>query len=173
MLIYIEMEKYEELRDIARKKIQIADHMLTMTYPMVKDPKLLLAVMENIFLALTNSIGSLLHYERNYKRVPPFQDTFVSKFNVFKEKCVGMHRIDEEAVFMVGEIKDIIMQHKKSPVEFTRNDSFVICSEDYKMKTISLEKMRDYVSKSRVFIQNINNIINRNQQIYNNSVRNF
>ena len=54
------MEKYEELRDMARKKIQIADHMLTMTYPMIKDPKLLLAVMENIFLALTNSIAASL-----------------------------------------------------------------------------------------------------------------
>ena len=167
------MEKYEELRDMARKKIQIADHMLTMTYPMVKDPKLLLAVMENIFLALTNSIGSLLHYERNYKRVPPFQDTFVSKFNIFKQKCAGKHNIDEEMILMIQEIKDIILQHKKSPVEFTRNDSFVICSDDYKMKTISLEKMKDYISKSKLFVQNINNIINQNQDIFNKSIRNF
>ncbi len=167
------MEKYEELRDMAKKKIQIADHMLTMTYPMIKDPKLLLAVMENIFLALTNSIGSLLHYERNYKRVPPFQDTFVSKFSIFKQKCAARHSIDEEMVLMIQEIKDIILQHKKSPVEFTRNDSFVICSEDYKMKTISLEKMKDYISKSKIFVQNINNIINKNQDIFNKSIRNF
>lgn len=164
------MEKYEELRDIARKKIQIADHMLTMTYPMVKDPKLLLAVMENIFLALTNSIGSLLYYERIYKRVPPFQDTFVSKFNVFREKCARRLNIDQELILMVQEIKEIILQHKKSPVEFTRNDSFVICSEDYRMKTISLEKMRGYISKSKLFIQNINNIINKEQQIYNKAI---
>lgn len=167
------MEKYEELRGIARKKIQIADHMLTMTYPMVKDPKLLLAVMENIFLALTNSIGSLLHYERIYKRVPPFQDTFVSKFNVFKQKCARRFSIDEELILMVQEIKDIILQHKKSPVEFTRNDSFVICSDDYKMKTISLEKMKNYILKSKSFIQNINNIINKNQQAFNKAVKNF
>ncbi len=164
------MEKYEQLRDITRKKIQIADHMLTMTYPIVKDPKLLLAVMENIFLALTNSIGSLLHYERNYKRVPPFQDTFVSKFNIFKQKCARRFNIDQEMVLMIQEIKDIIFQHKKSPVEFTRNDSFVICSEDYKMKTISLEKMRNYITKSKIFIQNINNIINKNQQEYNKAI---
>lgn len=167
------MEKYEELKEIAKKKIQIADHMLTMTYPMVKDPKLLLAVMENVFLALTNSIGSLLHYERLYKRVPPFQDTFVSKFSIFKQKCVQRFNIDPELVFMVQEIKEIIMQHKKSPVEFTRNDSFVICSEDYKMKTISLEKMKNYILKSKLFVQNINNIIDKNQQEFNKSIKNF
>ena len=167
------MEKYEQLRDNARKKIQIADHMLTMTYPMVKDPKLLLAVMENIFLALTNSIGSLLYYERQYKLVPPFQDTFVSKFNVFKQKCVKRHNIDEEMILLVQEIKDIIMQHKKSPVEFTRNDSFVICSEDYRMKTISLEKMKNYISKSRLFMQHINSIVGKKQQAYNTALRNY
>tara|TARA_Y100000310_G_C20373496_1_gene664640 strand:- start:233 stop:739 length:507 start_codon:yes stop_codon:yes gene_type:complete len=167
------MEKYEELRDIAGKKIQIADHMLTMTYPMVKDPKLLLAVMENIFLALTNSIGSLLHYERIYKRVPPFQDTFVSKFNVFRQKCQKRLNIDNEAILMVQEIKEIILQHKKSPVEFTRNNSFIICSEDYRMKTITLEKMKNYILKSRLFVQNINNIINKNQLIFNKATRNF
>jgi phage regulator Rha-like protein len=167
------MEKYEELRDIAGKKIQIADHMLTMTYPMVKDPKLLLAVMENIFLALTNSVGSLLHYERIYKRVPPFQDTFVSKFNVFKQKCAKRLNIDNETILMIHEIKEIILQHKKSPVEFTRNNSFIICSEDYRMKTITLEKMKNYILKSRLFVQNINNIINKNQLIFNKATRNF
>ncbi len=165
------MEKYEELRDIARERIKIADHMLTMTYPMVRDPKLLLAVMENIFLALTNSIGSLLYYERIYKRVPPFQETFVSKFNVFKQKCAKRFNIDQELLLMIGEIKDIILQHKKSPVEFTRNDSFVICSDDYRMKTISLGKMRAYISKSKLFMQNINNIINKNKEEYTEATR--
>jgi len=166
------MEKYQLLRDTARKKIQIADHMLTMTYPMVKDPKLLLAVMENIFLALTNSVAALLYYERTYKRAPPFQDTFVSKFNIFR-KCVSRYNIDESHLIMLKEIKDIILQHKKSPVEFTRNDSFIICSENYQMKTISLEKMKNYISKSRLFIQNINSIINKNQEVFNKTIRNF
>jgi len=166
------MDKHEQLRYVARKKIQIADHMLTMTYPMVKDPKLLLAVMENVFLALTNSIGALLHYERIYKRVPPFQDTFISKFSVFK-KHAKRYNIDPEFTMMVQDIKEIILQHKKSPVEFTRNDSFVICSDDYNMKTISLDKMKNYILKSKSFIQNIDSIINKNKQLFNKITKNF
>jgi len=167
------MEKYEELREHARKRLQVADHMLTMTYPMVKDPKLLLAVMENIFLALTNSIGALLHYERMYKRVPPFQDTFVSKFSVFKQKCAQSYRIDTDYISMIQEIKEIILQHKKSPVEFTRNDSFIICSDNYQMKTISLEKIKNYILKSRLFIQQIDSILTKNQEVFNKAIRNF
>ena len=167
------MGKYEELINLAIKKVQIADHMLTMTYPMVKDPKLLLVVMENLFLALTNSIGALLHYERTYKRVPPFQDTFVSKFNVFKQKCTVRYNIDQEYILMMQDIKDIIVQHKKSPVEFIRNDSFVICSDDYRMRTISLDKMKNYILKSKSFIQNISSIINKNKEVFNKAIRNF
>ena len=167
------MEKYEELRDIAKKKIHIADHMLTMTYPMVKDPKLLLAVIENVFLGLTNSMGALLHYERTYKRVPPFQDTFVSKFNVFQQKCVPMYNISKDYLTTMQETKEIILQHKKSPVEFTRRDAFVICSDDYQMKTISLEKMRGYITKSKLFIKDIDNIINKNVEEFNRTIKNF
>lgn len=167
------MEKYQELSEAARKKIQIADHMLTMTYPMVKDPKLLLTVIENVFLALTNSMGALLHYERNYKRVPPFQENFASKFNIFKHKCSLRYNIEKENLAMIQEIKDIILQHKKSPVEFTRNDAFVICSDDYQMKTISLEKMKSYIFKSKLFLQNINNILKNNKETLNKTIRNF
>lgn len=167
------MEKYEELRQSARKNMQIADHMLTMTYPLVKDPKLLLAVMENIFLALTNSMGSLLHYERIYKRVPPFQDTFVSKFSVFRGKCSRRYGIGDEYLLMMRDIKDMILQHKKSPVEFTRRDSFVICSEDYKMKVVSVEKMKEYILKSKQFVQGIENIISRNKGAFSQAARNF
>ncbi len=71
------------------------------------------------------------------------------------------------------DIKDIIIQHKKSPVEFTRKDSFVICSDDYQMKTISLDKMKNYILHSKSFIQNINGIINKNKEVFNKLVKNF
>ena len=167
------MERYEELGQASRKNMQVADHMLTMTYPLVKDPKLLLAVMENIFLALTNSIGALLHYERIYKRVPPFQDTFASKFNLFQNKCSQRYSIDNEHLMMIQEIKDMILQHKKSPVEFTRGDSFVICSEDYRMKIVSVERMKEYILKSKQFIRGIDNIITKNKEAFSQAARNF
>ena len=36
------MEKFQEAREKARRNLQIADHMLYMTYGLVQDPKLLL-----------------------------------------------------------------------------------------------------------------------------------
>src|SRR3989339_632809 len=134
------MEKFQELRDIAKKKLHLADHILTQTYPLIQDNKLLLAVVENIFLALTNAMGSILYYERLFKKIPPFHDNFDSKFNMFRSRVVDSYNIDKEQVKFIQEIKDMIVAHKKSPVEFTKKDKFVICSDDYNIKTITLEQ---------------------------------
>ena len=160
------MEKFQELREQAKKKLNVADHMLTMTYPLVQDSKLLLAVMQNIFLALTYSIGSILHYERSFKTIPPFQDNFSSKFNMFRAKIVDAYKIDKNYVDFIQEIKDIIVQHQQSPVEFVRKDRFVICSDDYKMKTISIENMREYLNKTKSFIALASKIVSKNEEIF-------
>ncbi|MCK4521930.1 MAG: hypothetical protein KAU20_05115 [Nanoarchaeota archaeon] len=160
------MERFQELRDRAKKKIMLADHIITQTYPLIKDPKLLLSAIENIFLALTNSMGSLLHYERLFKRIPPFQDTFDSKFNIFKERCVEKYNIKQDYISVIKELKDIIIEHKKSPMEFVRNDRFVICSDNYRMKTIDIDKIKKMMHITKDFVFDMEKIVSRNEEIF-------
>ncbi len=137
--------------------------MLGVTFPLVKDPKLLLAIIENIFLAYTNSMAALLHYERFYQRIPPFRDdSFESKFNMFKERCVLKYKLDKSYILEMQDIKDIIVSHKKSPVEFKRGDRLVICSDNYKLKTVSVNDLQKYLDKAKVFIEAIDTIIVEN-----------
>jgi len=161
------MEKYQELRKTAEEKLHIADHMLTQTYPLIKDPKLLMAIIENLFLALTNALGSVLYYERHFKNIPPFQDNFSSKLNMFILRCIEKHNINKDYPTHIQDIKEIIVQHRKSPVEFTRKDSFIICSEDYNMRSISLGQITDYLKKTKLFIQEASNIVSKNENIIN------
>lgn len=160
------MEEFQQFREVAKKKISLADHMLTMTYPLVNDTKLLLVVLENVFLAMTNAMGSVLYYERLFKRVPPFTDNFENKFHLFKEKCVNRYKISPDYITLLREIKEIIVQHRKSPVEFIRKDRFVICSENYKIKTISVDQIKEYIAKAKSFIQLTNFIVSKNERIF-------
>ncbi|MBU0535458.1 MAG: hypothetical protein KKE20_00720 [Nanoarchaeota archaeon] len=157
------MEKYQEVRDKAIKNIKIADHMLTQTYPMVNDPKLLLTVLENIFLSLTNSMTALLHFERLHKRIPPFSENFESKFNMFKMRLVEKYKIDKEAISFIGDIKSMIVSHKKSSMEFSRKGVFVMCSDDYQMKILTPDDLKKYVAKSKQIINDMNAIIKQNE----------
>lgn len=156
------MKRYEEFQSLAIKKLQLADHILTMTYPIIKDARLLLAVAENIFLSLTYAMTSILHYESFYKRIPPFPDTFSEKFNIFKESCVEKYKINKEVIKLIQDIKGLVILHKKSPIEFQKNGKFIICNESYNIKSISQDEMKDYMSKAKSFIKNTSAIIETN-----------
>ena len=57
------MEKFQESIDKAKKSLNIAGHMLSVTYPLVKDPKLIPAIMENIFAAYYNAVDAILYFD--------------------------------------------------------------------------------------------------------------
>lgn len=159
------MEKFQEFRELANKKMQLADHILTMTYPMVKDSRLFLTVVENMFLALSYGMSSILHYEMLFKRVSLFPDDFRSKFELFKDVC-RRYNIDKDYLMLLQETRDIIIQHKKSPVEFSRKDQFVICNGNYRMKPISANMLKGYISKAKSFISEANNIVSKNEKLF-------
>ncbi len=160
------MEQFQELKEAAKKKITIADHMLTQTYPLVKDVKLLIAVLENTFLALSYAMSSVLSYDKLFKKISVFPENFEARFHIFKEKCAPRYNIDNEYLSLIREIKDIIIAHKKSPVEFARNDRFVICSDNYRMKTVSVDQLKKIIQKSKMFVQETGNIVNKNDGIF-------
>jgi len=160
------MEKFQELRDSAKKKLQLADHILTMTYPLVKDPHLLLSSVENLFLAFSYGMGSILHYDRIFKRIPPFPDNFATKLDVFRDKCAKRYSISEEYSKIIKDLRDIIVAHKKSPIEFSRNENFVICDNNYRMRTISQNEVKNYIEKAKLFIKNVSTIVSKDEIIF-------
>jgi hypothetical protein len=155
------INKYELERRKAIRNIKIADHMLTITYPLINDPKLLVAVMENTFLSMTQAMATLLYYERLYKRIPPFYNNFESKFNMFKERCVRKHNLDPSYLLMMQSLKEFLIDHRKSPMEFSRSGKFVVCNDSYKMKTISIVEMKKNVERAKVFISQVFYIIQK------------
>jgi len=160
------MEQFQLLREKAKNKLVIADHMLTMTYPLVKDTKLLLVIMENLFLALTYAMSSVLYYEKLFKRIPPFTDNFESKFNIFKERCVNKYEIDRGYLTLLQNIKNLMVDHKKSPIEFERKGKFVICSDSYRLRTITTNQIKEYNSKTKEFIHLSTHIVSKNEEIF-------
>ena len=111
-------------------------------------------------------MDAILYYDRVFKKVPAFHDIFESKFNLFKARSAKRYQIGNDHLILMQEIKDILLEHKKSPVEFTRRDKFVICSDKYVMRTISLEEMGGYINKAKLFIQAVDTITTENERIF-------
>ncbi len=158
------MEKHELALQNAKKTLQVADHMMNVTYKVVSDPKLLLAILERINTSLKYTLATVLHYERMYKRIPPFQEDFDSMFNAFKARITRRYNINIEYITLIQDIKNILAEHKKSPVEFRRQDKFVICSDNYRLKVISIENIKAYIEKAKAFIRETENMVRINER---------
>jgi len=157
------MERFQKHYELAKRKFQLADHMLNITYPLLRDTKLLLATAENLFLSLTNAMASILHFERLYKRIPPFSDSFESKVFIYERVCQDKFNLDNEYLKIMKKIKKIIIEQKKSAVVFSKNDKYVICSDTYNTMVLTYPNLKEYVNKAKIFIQETNSIINRNK----------
>ena len=147
------MEKFQELQQKAQQKLKLAEQMLNVTYPLANDSKLLVNLTEQIFLAMNHMMASLLHHERIFQRIPNIPDNFEGKISVFKKSCMERYNISQETIQTLEELRNIILKHQNSPVEFRRRDHYVICEENYHTIIISVKQIKDYLEKSKLFIE--------------------
>lgn len=148
----MKMYKFSESLKTARKHVGIADHMLTQTYPLIKDPKLFLVVIENTMQAFTHAMTAILEYERYHKRIPPFQDTFDSKLNMLRLRVAKKASIDLELIATMVDIHALQKKRKESHTEFGKKGAFILCSDDYTLKKITPEMLTDHIRKAKKFI---------------------
>jgi len=153
------MNNYLDSLKTSRKSILIADHMLTQTYPLIKDPKLLIAVLDNVFLSMSSAMDALVFHERELKTIPPFHNSFESKFDVLKLKLAGPRGINKSYISLIRDLKSILAKHKASPVEFIRKEKFIICSEEYDITSLSLDQLKKFIAQAREFLKRVNSII--------------
>jgi len=73
---------------------------------------------------------------------------------------------DEENIRIIRDLKEIIVAHRKSPVEFSRKDSFVICDGNYRLRTISPGIIKGYIEKAKLFIRKTSSIVSKDESIF-------
>lgn len=154
------MEKFIESLEKAKKALRTADHMTYMTYPLVKEKRLLLKILEDISLAIVNAINAILQYEYYFKRIQLYRDA-TENFNIFKEKCSKRYDINENQINKLVEVLRLNKEHKKSPFEFVRKDKIVIMSNNLKTDFITIEKMKDFLIEAKDLLRKADILIKK------------
>ena len=142
------MEKFLENLQEAQKTIQIIDHMIYVTFPLIKDKKLLLKLLLETKSAITNCINSILQYEYLYKRINLYKDA-KTNFRIFIKKCCPYYQITLKEIDSVIELFELVEKHEQSTVEFLKNEKVVILSENLKTETITIEKIKEFFNLSK------------------------
>ncbi|MBU1245694.1 MAG: hypothetical protein KKH88_02555 [Nanoarchaeota archaeon] len=155
------MEKYEELLIEMDRAFKTADHLAYVTYPIVKEIRLLMSIIENLDRALKAGMNAVLEYDRLYKRIGPLQESFEIRLDLFKSKIIMRHAINREYAELIEMMHELVTYKQKSPMVFQRKDKYVISNQKYKLKTLTIEDVKKYVEKAKPFIFKVHNIISR------------
>lgn len=131
-----------------------ASHLLNVTFPLIKDQKLLLGIVHNLFNSVEAAMTAILQYEQNLRLVSGFNENdFQSKFNTFRSKSVRRNKIPSSTVSLIQELKEIVELHQKSPMVFQRGSSVVICNKQYELKSITARDVAQYLSQTKEFLE--------------------
>jgi len=149
---------YQSLRSQADQKIKVADHLLSTTYSIVKEPKLLVSVIENLHYSLDFAMIALLEHEKESGYIGDFGKTFESRLEMFRRKIMPRHELGPEIMDFMIELKNTLDEHKKSSVEFTKKEKLVISDNDYNLRTLTAEDVKKKLALAKKYVQDLNDL---------------
>jgi hypothetical protein len=152
------MEKFFELAKQALKSYTVADHMVHVTYNVVKEPKLLMLATKHLDESLTHAISALIYYDYYYKRISEFPSNFTSKLDIFRRFTCQKYAIPRQVVQLIQDIHNIVKDHKSSEMEFRRKNQYVIASKSYQLRTINIEKLKSFLNISKTLITKLTEV---------------
>jgi len=145
----------------AKKALSTADHIVYVSYPLIKEPKLLLSAVESLYHCLKFAIDSILEFEYYYKRIPYYGNSFDSKFYIFKTQVAVRYNLDRTFLLTFSELKEILDWHDRTSLELRKDDKFLIFLSDYRVKTLTPNKIKEYLNFAKAFIKKIEPIVMR------------
>lgn len=152
--------KEQEAMDKAGHYLELTEHMINFTFKAVNNPKLMIPMIENLFLSMANSMTAILHYERKKGNIPSFNENYEAKYIIFMQKCTERLTINKKLIQTMNELKNIIIERQKAHTEFQRGNSWVICSTNYNMKVISINDIKEYWETAKKFKEIATGIVN-------------
>ncbi|MBI2667657.1 hypothetical protein HYX17_02705 [Candidatus Woesearchaeota archaeon] len=151
------MEVLKDLMKDSNTHLNTADHLAYVSYSNIKDNKIIVSIADNLYKSLLKAVEAVLQYERMYKRIPPYSENFNAKLEMFKTKCAPRYNLDNEITALLDNLRGIVDQ-KKELME-NGKEKFIAFNNEYKARSLTIEKVKEYLAKSKPFIQKVNEII--------------
>ncbi len=132
----------------AEKDWSAADHIVYVTIPVVKDDKLLIRALDDLYSCILKVVSTILRVEYLFKRVSLSKD---SKMNlrIFFEKCAVRYGLNTEDKKVIREIILLGKKHREASVEFSGKGKAFILDEDLGKHVLDIGILKRYVRVSK------------------------
>ena len=153
------MENYHELLNKAKKEIDSSDHLLFVTYNIVKDSKFVFSVTNQLIDAVKYALEALLEFERKSKLIEPYPKQFNFMVETFKKKVAERREFEEKTLTFLNKLVTMEQTIDTSSLHFRRGDTYVLADEDFGTQSIELQTIKSYFSSAQEFVTKVGDII--------------
>lgn len=158
-------EAYAELIQKAKKQIELADHMVYVTYPLVQETKFLLAILGHVINSGRLALRALLEYEFLYKRIEAYHKSFPGEISVYKTKVEARYGLDGKYFKLLQKLMDLDRFDKESPVRFKRGDKYILSTSEYNMSVLDLATVKKYNLLTKRFVTKVDSILTKTENV--------
>ena len=153
------MENAYGLRGTAKSYLSAAEQLANVTYPLTRDQRLFLPILENTFMAMYTGMNALVNHDLKSKflKLPPAEN-FESRLAAFRAS-LKRNGLSFSYATVALEMHRLVVKHRESPVEFSKGEHFIICDDSYNLEKISLEQLKGYILKTKIFIEELSAIV--------------
>ncbi|PIN91294.1 hypothetical protein COU57_01215 [Candidatus Pacearchaeota archaeon CG10_big_fil_rev_8_21_14_0_10_32_14] len=160
------MEKYHENLYESKRKLRIADHLIYMTLPVVKEKRIYLSILNELNLSLKYLMDSLIEFEYKNKNIALYKDN-LKNLSTFFSLCQIKYAIPLSDIKTLKELLLISEEHKKSAVELFDKNSVFILSDNLKSSMLTIDKLKEFDLSLRRSIGKISPIIEKSLHMSN------
>jgi hypothetical protein len=144
--------QFEDIKRILRN----ADHMVYITYPVLKENRLLVKVLEEVHEAVKRTINIIMGREYECKRIKLYSDYKIN-MAIFEQKCAPRYYLSQDEMTGIRQIMDLFESHKSSPMEFSRQNKFIIMSDNLKTDSITVQRLKSMLGTAKLFARKAQN----------------
>lgn len=142
----------------SQKTIKVCDHLVYVSYSLIKDKKILLKVVEELKKAILCGISASLQYEYLYNRIN-LVDNSKKNLETFIAKLAPKYSINPKDVKKTIELLELVEKHKKSAMEFQKDSKVIILSKNLSIESLSLEKTKEFLESGKNILRKIEHFI--------------
>ena len=136
----------------AKRILRTADHMVYITYPVFKENRLLIKVLEEVYHAVRKTVDLIMAYEYGHKRMKIYSDPNLN-MTLFEQKCAQRYSISSEEIIGIKKIIALFEAHKTSPMEFSRQNKFIIMTDDLRTDSITVPNLKSMLGLAKNLVR--------------------
>ncbi|GIU68323.1 MAG: hypothetical protein KatS3mg001_173 [Candidatus Pacearchaeota archaeon] len=148
------MNNFNDFLLEAERSLIAADHMVYVSFPLIKDKRLLIKAIQEIKKSMFFLIRAILERENQNKKILTNGDLKLS-FKNLKDSIAKKYNLSNNDLVLISEIFEISEFYKESSFEFIRGNKVVFLTEDLKPVSISIEKIKELIVFSKGLIKRV------------------